>query len=93
MDEKLQKIMNKIGVSPEYLEEFKNARLDKNRVDDLNNTVYIEIINDDDISISFYDELVDKFNKFFDADIELEIINETRNSTHFQDHFDSKVTI
>ena len=92
MDEKLQKIMNKIGVQEEYLDEFKNARLDKNRVDDLNNTVYIEISNDDDISVSFYDELVDKFNKYFDANIELEIINETRNSTHFQDHFDTLIS-
>ena len=87
MDTKIQKIMNKINVSSDRLYEFKNAKLESNKVDDLENTVDIKIRNEDDISIDFYNELISKFEAFFDAKINLDIINETRNSTHFQEHF------
>ena len=92
MNDKLKKIMDKIGISDEYLKEFKNASLNKNRVDDLDNIVYITINNDDDISFTFYDELVTKFTSYFDgADIFLNINNETRNSTHFKENFDETI--
>ena len=88
MDDKLLKIMNKIDVSKEYLDEFKNAKILNNFVDDLNNTIEVEIENSDDISINFYDEIVNKLEEYFDANTSLTIVNETRNSTHFKDNFD-----
>ena len=89
MNDKLQKIMNKIGVEDSFLSEFKNASLDSNSVDDLDNVVYVTINNDDDISHEFYDELVNKFETYFDgAEVFLSINNGTRNSTHFKDNFD-----
>ena len=60
MDEKLKTIMGRINVSDDYLEEFKNAKVISNKVDDLNNTVDVVIQNDDDISSAFYDELTSK---------------------------------
>ncbi len=91
MDNKLQKIMNKIGISNEYLSEFKNAKLESNKVDDLENTVDIKIKNDDDISIEFYNELISKFESFFDAKINLDIVNDTDVSSHFKEHFDNVI--
>ena len=89
MDEKLKRIMGRINVSDDYLEEFKNAKVISNKVDDLNNTVDVVIQNDDDISSAFYDELTSKFSSFFDASVSLKILNETRTSTHFKEHFDN----
>ena len=48
MDTKIQKIMNKINVSSDRLYEFKNAKLESNKVDDLENTVDIKIRNEDE---------------------------------------------
>lgn len=85
MDEKLNKILNRIGVDKKYFEEFSNAKLYDVNVDDLDNVISIKIGNDSDISCSFYNELIDKFKKYFDgATIKLKIVNQLGNCYHFK---------
>ena len=72
MDDKLLKIFNKISLDESYFNLFFNAKILKNKIDDLTNTVYIELSNDCDIPFELYDELINKFSLFFDgAKIEL----------------------
>ena len=89
MDEKLNKILNRIGVDKKYFEEFSNAKLYDVNVDDLDNVISIKIGNDSDISCSFYNELIDKFKKYFDgATIKLKIVNQLGNCYHFKEYVD-----
>ena len=85
MDEKLHKILMKINLDEKYFNLFYNAKILKNSVNELNNTLSVEIYNENDISIELYDELESKFSDYFDgANVKLKIINETDNSDNFE---------
>ena len=89
MEEKLKKILIKIGVSEENFDFFSNAKLSSFNIDDLENIISIEISNDTDIEYSLYEELVDKFSKYFDdAKVALKILNVTGRCNYFKDYFD-----
>ncbi len=91
MNDKLLKIMNKINLDESYFNFFFNAKILKNKIDDLTNTVYIELSNECDIPFELYEELKNKFSLFFDgAKIELKITNNKEISEHFKKNF-SKV--
>ncbi len=88
MDEKLRKILNKINLDEKYFNLFYNAKILKNSVDELHNTLSVEIYNENDISTELYDELVEKFSNYFDgATVNLSIINETDISDNFENNF------
>ena len=85
MDEKLRKILNKINLDEKYFNLFYNAKIVKNSVNELENTVVVEISNENDIPYELYVELVNKFKEFFDgATIKLKITNDTDNSDNFE---------
>ena len=89
MDEKLRKILNKIGLEEEYFAEFLNAKLGDVNVDDLENVISISIVNNSDISYQLYNELTSKFSDYFDnARIILKIINESGTSKHCKEYFE-----
>ena len=88
MDDKMRKIMDKINLDESYFTLFSNAKISKNKIDDLKNIVSIEISNDGDIPYEMYDELVDKFSSFFDnATINLSIVSNIDKSDNFQKNF------
>ena len=88
MDNKLLKIMTKINLDESYFTLFSNAKILKNKIDDLENIVFIELSNDGDIPYELYDELVNKFSSFFDgATIDLKIINNIEKSDNFSKNF------
>ena len=88
MDEKLHKILKKINLDEKYFNLFYNAKIIKNTVDELHNTITVELYNENDISIELYDELVDKLSKFFDgATVKLKIVNDTEISDNFEHNF------
>ena len=89
MDEKLRKIFNKINLDESYFNLFFNAKINKTKIDDLKNTVSIEILNDSDIPYDLYDLLVELFSKYFDgATINLAITNNTSRSDHFEKNYE-----
>ena len=88
MDNKLLKIMTKINLDESYFTLFSNAKILKNKIDDLENIVFIELSNNGDIPYELYDELVNKFSSFFDgATIDLKIINNIEKSDNFSKNF------
>ena len=88
MDEKLHKILNKINLDEKYFPLFCNAKILKNIVDELRNTLSIEIYNENDISIELYNELVEKFSDYFDGvSVNLKIVNDTEISDNFESNF------
>ena len=89
MNAKLQEILNKINIDESYFNLFFNARILKTKIDDLKNSVSIEIYNEMDIPYTFYQELENKFKDFFDgADILLKIMNEKEVSDYFKINYD-----
>ncbi len=88
MDDKLRKILNKINLDETYFNLFLNAKINKNKIDDLENIVYVEISNDKDIPYELYDELVKKFSSYFDdATIKLNINNNKGFIENFEKNF------
>ena len=87
MDSKLEKIIKKINIKSDYIDEFTNAVLYDFNVNELKNTIEIIIQNDDDISYSFYNELKDKFEEYFDSKVMLYIKNDKGLSSHFTEYF------
>lgn len=89
MDEKMHKILKKINLSETYFNLFFNAKINKTKIDDLNNKVVIEIYNEKDIPYMLYDELVSKFKEYFDdAEIDLIIDNNKGASPNFKINFE-----
>ena len=89
MDEKLHKILNKINLDESYFNLFFNAKINKTKIDDLKNTVYVEISNDGDIPYDLYNELVTLFSKYFDgATVNLKIDNQTETSKYFKKNYE-----
>ena len=89
MDEKLHKILNKINLDESYFNLFFNAKINKTKIDDLKNTVYVEISNDGDIPYDLYNELVTLFSKYFDgATVNLKIDNRTDTSKYFKKNYE-----
>ena len=89
MDEKLHKILNKINLDESYFNLFFNAKINKTKIDDLKNTVYVEISNDGDIPYDLYNELVTLFSKYFDgATVNLKIDNQTDTSKYFKKNYE-----
>ena len=94
MDEKLHKILNRINLDEKYFNLFYNAKILKNEVDELNNTITVEIYNENDISVEMYNELVNKFSNYFDdAIIYLKIVNNTSTSDFFEKNYNSIIDI
>jgi len=89
MDEKLRKILNRIGADEEKFSDFSNARLESFNIDDYNNIVSIEIANDGDISYVLYNELLTNFSSYFEgAKVVLKINNSSGKSNYFKEYFD-----
>ena len=89
MNEKLRKILDKINLDESYFNLFFNAEINKTSIDDLNNLVKVEISNDGDIPYTLFDELVNKFSKYFDgAKVDLKIINSKEITNNFKTNFD-----
>jgi hypothetical protein len=65
MDNKLERILHKINLDEKYFNLFFNAEIKKTNIDELENSVSIEIENDNDIPYTLYNELVSKFKEFF----------------------------
>ena len=92
MDSKLKKILDKIELDQKYFDDLSCASLSKSKIDDLSNAVYVEINNNDDVSLELYKELINKFKEYFDgASISLRINNSTDESTHFKEYFDNVI--
>ncbi len=91
MEKKIKKILDTIGMEDKYLEDLEYAKLDSFDVDDLKRVVTIVISNNDDLSIELYNELINKFEDYFEAKIDLTIDNKFGASTHFKEHFDDVV--
>ena len=72
-----QEKLNNTYNYPIYSPLAKKSDIKINLADDKNNNIsqIIKIRNEDDISIDFYNELISKFEAFFDAKINLDIIN------------------
>ena len=88
MDEKLHKILNKINLDEKYFNLFYNAKILKTKTDELANSITVELYNENDISFELYDELVKKFEEYFDnATIILKITNEKDISDNFEKNF------
>ena len=89
VDDKLKKILEKIGLSNDLFDSFSNANLAGVHIDDLNNIIDIEIANDTDISYSLYNELISRFSSYFDdARINMKINNKTGRSSYLKDYLD-----
>ena len=91
MEKKIKKILDTIGMEDKYLEDLEYAKLDSFDVDDLKRVVTIVISNNDDLSTELYNELINKFEDYFEAKIDLTIDNKFGASTHFKEHFDDVV--
>ena len=91
MEKKIKKILDSIGLDEEFYEELEHAKLNDFDVDDLKRVVTIDISNNDDLSLNTYNELINKFEDYFDAKIDLSIDNTFGASSHFKEHFDDVV--